>query len=111
MDGIISGEATVGEREEVRYGHGDNGDGGCGCEDCGKRASDRLEELLGLLLLPVAAAAARWALLLTPGGLALAVTILTGLAGVRGQDVGEFISKSSCWLCGPGDAVVGVLVR
>lgn len=108
MDGIISGEATVGEREEVRYGRGDNGDGGCGCEDCGKRASDRLEELLGLLLLPVAA---RWALLLTPGGLALAVTILTGLAGVRGQDVGEFISKSSCWLCGPGDAVVGVLVR
>lgn len=35
----------------------------------------------------------------------------TGLAGVRGQDVGEFISKSSCWLCGPGEAVVGVLVR
>lgn len=37
----------------------------------------------------------------------------TGLAGVRGQDVGEFISKSwsGCWLCGPGDAVVGVLAR
>lgn len=35
----------------------------------------------------------------------------TGLAGVLGQDVGEFISKSSCWLCGPGDAVVGVLAR
>lgn len=41
------------------------------------------------------------------------VTILTGLAGVRGQDVGdELSSKSSCALCGPGDAFDddGVLV-
>lgn len=36
-----------------------------------------------------------------------------GLAGVRGQDVGdELSSKSSCALCGPGDAFAddGVLV-
>uniref|UniRef100_A0A182QXW8 Uncharacterized protein n=1 Tax=Anopheles farauti TaxID=69004 RepID=A0A182QXW8_9DIPT len=45
-------------------------------------------------------AVAAMAVMLSP-----CVTILTGLAGVRGQDVGdELSSKSSCALCGPGDA-------